>query len=439
MVDADSQEPERAEAHVPERLDPAGKSLADALRVSFRLLTFIMAGLFVLFLGSGTTCIGPDEVGIKKTFGRVVGVAEEGLTYTWPFPVGEIDKVQISIKTLRIDDFWMHETPEDKTMRLSERSVPRVGLRPGWDGALLTGDRNLLHVGLGCTYRVGDALVYRECFGAGTDAKGPPEAETIRSVVCSAVIHASADKTAAGLYNNLDAFVRDVERDAQRQLDELTGTAGTIVIEAISPEESSWPLGARSAYRAVQEAVQQGQQKRNKAISDARETLTEVASNYTEFVGSPWEAGAGRPDPDAPPDAKYNLIRQYEQAGADDEAAGILKQINELLGSGATKGQASQIIAEADAQRFVTVQRVERRARAFEELLPGFRKTPQLLLERQWAETLEEVLGSRTVEKIVLSVRNGRVIIRTGQDPGIARSILRERLRNTKEQEKAGK
>ena len=447
MVDEERSKHERNGPAGPPagRFDPAAQSLADALRVSFRLLTVIMAALFVAFLCSGITCINPDEVGIKRTFGRVVGTADEGLTYTWPFPVGEIEKIRTSIKTLRLEDFWMHETPEDKARPLGERAPPPLGLRPGWDGALLTGDRNLLHVRLTCTYRVGDVKVYREFFGERGDREYEPEKPALRSVLCSAVIHASADKTAAGIYGSLHAFAREVQQEAQRQLDEMTGVANTIIIETINPEGLSWPLQARSAYRAVQEAVQERQEKRDEAVAEARRILTEVAPNYAEFVGEPWqvaERGAARSGSDK---AEYDLIGQYERArkGATPadraEADGLLERIDKVLTSSTTEGEVKRIIDEADTRRFVVKERVEQRAKAFEEMLPGFRKTPQFLLERQWAETLEEILGSPTVEKVILSVREGRVVIRTGQDPAIARNILRRRLKKAEDQKKARK
>ena len=122
MADHPHHHPEHEVEHVPSETDPASRSLADALRVSFALLTFIMVVVALFYLGTGVATIEPHQAGIKKVFGKRVGpVAREGLAYTWPFPIGEIELVSIKEQKLSIDDFWLHETPEDKTKELSAR------------------------------------------------------------------------------------------------------------------------------------------------------------------------------------------------------------------------------------------------------------------------------------------------------------------------------
>ena len=468
-----------------EALDAAGQSLADALRVSFRLLTFIMVLLFVGFLCSGITCINPQEVGIKKTFGRIVGVAEQGLTYTWPFPIGEIEKVRIDEKQLEVEDFWMHETAQDKTKDLSERAPSKQGIRPGWDGALLTGDRYLLHVHLTCNYRIADALAFKEIVGSDPEV----EKEFLRSAVCSAVIHAAANRTAESIMGDHLSFTLAVKEQAQRQLSDTLGireqcvrllegmlgdadgagrtwkelrlltaaergeridalpgraedkvalaeliatrqTGAGILISNISMRPPSWPLQARAAYQTAQRAVQQQEQAVNKAKADARGTLTDAAgqSHVALVVDSSGESKTT--------DADGGWIGRYEKArneGRDAEAAELLEKIDTQLGSEATAGEAKRILDEAESDKTATIQRVRQDVEAFEQLLPGFRKTPTFLLERKWAETLQEILSAPTNEKIVVEVRGETVVIRTKQDPRIAKEILRERLKAQKQ------
>jgi regulator of protease activity HflC (stomatin/prohibitin superfamily) len=475
-----------ADAGETEALDAAGQSLADALRVSFRLLTFIMVLLFVGFLCSGITCINPQEVGIKKTFGRVVGVAEQGLTYTWPYPIGEIEKIAINEKQLEVEDFWMHETPQDKTKDLSERAPSKLGLRPGWDGALLTGDRYLLHVHLTCNYRIADALAFKEVVGSDPEA----EKEIIRSAVCSGVIHAASDRTAEGIMGDHLSFTLAVKEHAQRQLSDalgireqsvrllegmladadaagrtwkelrlLTATerggridalpgraddkavladllatnkAGAgILISNISMRPPTWPLQARAAYEVAQRAVQQQQQTINKAQADARGTLTDAAGqSYVALVidssGTIQDEGAN----------DGGWIGRYEKArGADRdaEAEQLLEEIDTQLDSQSTAGEARGILDAAESDKTATIQGVRQDVEAFEQLLPGFRKTPKFLLERKWAETLEDILSAPTNEKIVVEVRGDTVVIRTKQDPRVAKEILRARLKAQKQ------
>ncbi|MGB2824329.1 MAG: hypothetical protein WBF17_25365, partial [Phycisphaerae bacterium] len=135
--------------------DPGSRHLAAALQTSFRLLGAIMLFGVAVFLGMGFEFVQPGQVAIRTVFGRVVGITPEGLAYNWPAPIGRIDKVNVGERTTAIDEFWMNETKEDQLQpNLRKRSIPKGGLRPGLDGAVLTGDRNLLHVRLECKYAV---------------------------------------------------------------------------------------------------------------------------------------------------------------------------------------------------------------------------------------------------------------------------------------------
>ncbi len=479
---------EHADEGEIEALDAAGQSLADALRVSFRLLSFIMILLFVGFLGSGITCINPQEVGIKKTFGRVVGVAEQGLTYTWPFPIGEIEKVRIDEKQLEVVDFWMHETPQDKTKDLSERAPSKMGLRPGWDGALLTGDRYLLHVHLTCNYRIVDAIAFKEIVGSDPEA----EAELVRSAVCSAVIHAAADRTAESIMGDHLSFTLAVKERAQQQLSDALGirekctrllegmlddaaqaprtveelrllavadrdkriealsgraedkaalaellattrTGAGILISNISMRPPSWPLQARAAYQAAQRAVQEQEQTVNKAKADARGTLTDAAGQ--SYIALVVDSSGDIKEQSANDGGWIGLYEKARRDGRDAEAATLLEKIDAELDGEATAGEARRILDKAESDKTATIQRVRQDVEAFEQLLPGFRKTPQFLLERKWAETLEEILSSPTNEKIVVEVRGDTVVIRTRQDPRIAKELLRQQLKAQKEEQ----
>lgn len=146
-------------------VDPAGEHLAGALRTSFRLLGATMVVGVLAFLAMGFDFVQPGEVAIRSVFGKVVGTTPEGLAYNWPEPIGRIDKVKVGERTFTVQDFWMNETKEDQLQPdLRKREAPRGGLRPGYDGFLLTGDRNVLHLRLKCTWVV-DRTGYELAFG----------------------------------------------------------------------------------------------------------------------------------------------------------------------------------------------------------------------------------------------------------------------------------
>ena len=78
-------------AELREAMDPANRSLADALQLSFRLLQVAIFCLLVLFLFSGFKTIETTQSGVATVWGRIVESddLEPGLHMNWPAPVGE--------------------------------------------------------------------------------------------------------------------------------------------------------------------------------------------------------------------------------------------------------------------------------------------------------------------------------------------------------------
>ena len=56
-----------------EELDPAQRSLADALKVSFQLLKLAMIGLVIAYILTGLFWVKEQQQAIRLRFGRMVG------------------------------------------------------------------------------------------------------------------------------------------------------------------------------------------------------------------------------------------------------------------------------------------------------------------------------------------------------------------------------
>jgi len=442
MSDPSDNRPLREDAGDPQgtvtrQVDPAAESLANALRVSFRVLTVIMVFVVMAFLLTGFKSIEAQEIGVKRVFGKIVGTAEQGLAYTYPFPIGQIEIVNTSERSLMIDDFWMHETAADVGRELYERRAKSKGLRPGWDGALITGDRNLLHVRLTCQYAIQGAE------GAVAYLQNVEDLdETVRSEVCKAAIRAGSGRTADGIKRfEKSAFTRDILERAQRGLNALTKLEGrefeAIRIRKISIEKDGWPLQAQRAYLDAQNAVSERDEVRNQALADARRILNEAAgANYEALVGRPDQFVGALEDNLASPASgePYDLIGQYEAESDPVESARILEQIEQVLLSSSTGGEAAALIADAKAYKTQVIQSAESRAQRFAELLAEYEKAPQFMLERRWADTRDQILSNPTVEKFYIPPGREKTILRISRDPEVRKEIQRERLKLRKEQ-----
>jgi regulator of protease activity HflC (stomatin/prohibitin superfamily) len=412
--------------------DPAGQSLADALRVSFRLLSVIMIVVLFFYLLTGVKTVSNSQVGIKKVFGKIVGLAQPGLAYTWPFPVGNIEIVDTREQRLTISDFWLNETAEQKTQPLLSRQYLGGGLNPGLDGALLTGDRSLLHVRLECRYVIREPMIFAIHVGNAAGG-GDAVAELVRSTMCRAAIRAAAVHTADGLQRaDRNAFASAVRTTTQEELKALD--SGIEVISVLMTD-STWPLGALSAYIEAQNAVSEAEKLKDSARAEAVQILNQATgANYRKLVGDaglenlPISDSAALPATQAAP-AEYNLIGQYQAARADGNdalAEQLLQRIDEVLRSRETSGEASKIIADAETNSLATVQRVQGRVKKFNQLLPSFNKTPDLTLENLWLAVREEILSSPTVEKFYITPGGDKTVLKINRDPEVARDILRE-------------
>ena len=288
-----------AESGSSEQMDAANKSLADALRFSFWLLSVIMIFALGALLLTGLATIEPQEAGLRLLFGRIQGsgderVLGEGLRLAWPQPVGRVERVSVKSQKLKIDDFWMYEKPEEMNRKLSDRQAPMGGLRPGHDGALLTGDRGLVHVKFTCWYSLKAQAA--EPGKAATSAvisylsniADPKEA--IRSAVCNAAIHASATRTVEAIYSTShDEYIREIRDLAQKQVDALESG---IRIDRILVNRASVPIAAIAAFNAVTSARLEGDTAMNKARGRANTILRRAAgANWKKLIGNLEEPG----------------------------------------------------------------------------------------------------------------------------------------------------
>jgi modulator of FtsH protease HflK len=277
--------------------DTAAKSLADALRWSFAILTVIMILVVVGFLLTGVKRIQAQEVGVKKVFGRIVGTVDPGLAYTWPFPIGEIEKVSTRQQTIEVDDLWMFEQAYDKAQpNLAQRTPPEGGLRPGYDGALFTGDRILIHVKLVCFYVISDARDFKmnipEAYTTVNPFTGSAQevdsTQTIvRTALVNAAIHAASQRTADNIQQNQGSFLDDVKMQAQQHLNKLESGIKIDNVNFASPG-ITWPLQALGAYDRAQAAASTKESLISQALNDAKSLLINTAgSNYAILVGEP--------------------------------------------------------------------------------------------------------------------------------------------------------
>lgn len=116
--------------------------VSDTFRRNARNLGPLVAGLLVLVvLATGIYSVGPGELGVVRTFGKVdAAPAGPGLHYAWPF-VQQVDVVNVE-EIRRLEVGFRGEKKEISEARM------------------LTGDENLVEVRMIVQYRVSDPIEF---------------------------------------------------------------------------------------------------------------------------------------------------------------------------------------------------------------------------------------------------------------------------------------
>lgn len=458
----------RAQAGVS--LDPAQKSLAEALRITFFLVQIGMAVLVVLFLLSGARQVREGERGIKLFLGRVAEQdVQPGLSFAWPYPLGEMITVQTGQASVDIDEFFYPAlTPAQRRQPLDDlRLVARMGLKPGRDGAIITGDGNIVHARWSIVYRrqrpaefvqnvypLDEAAMVRAAVERGVvrtvaelpidsflkqasaapidavpapaEAPAPaadapaPDAAPQQALDGEAPAETPATQPAAlaGSESTIALRVREI---AQRTLDEI---GAGIAIEKVVLVEPTPPLSIRRDFADVQAAQSRAEEAREDAERARRERLNAVAGEAHGVI--------------------LERIDAYESAielGDEDRAEAILAQIDALLEGEPVEidgeryerlvsGEAANVISEARQYRTEVVSTTRTAVETFRAKLAQYRASPGVLLNREWTDAYLSMVDSNLVE--IMMVPPGTSLeMWLNRDPDIARAI--EQLINAQE------
>lgn len=400
--------------HDPE--DPAQQSLADALRVSFGLLKWIMAVLIVVYLFTGIFSVNEQERAVRLRFGKLVGepgeqVYGQGLHLGWPYPVEQYVKIPVDWRSMTLDRaFWFSPPPGSEGQTLDE--MQGQALNPQRDGSLITGDANIVHGKFRVDYRIEDPAAFVQNVGDLAVLE-----QLVRNAAERAIVHVVAGSDADAVLRTIDGVpVRELMRES---LDALE--AGVAVGE-VSMIDTTAPLSVRQAYQQAVNAESERAQQIEEARQRATSTLNEAAGEaYDELLV---------------------LVEAYETAratGDADEAQRLLATIDRALdtqqvadaqgGTVRIGGLVATTISRARTDSTAHVQRIKGDANYFTQMLERYRVAPQLVTSSLWQATREAILTGEGIESIYSPAgREQRLVIIANRDPNLKQEQERKRL-----------
>jgi membrane protease subunit HflK len=388
-----------AEAALRQALDPANQSLAEALRLSYRVLQLAMLGLVAVFLLSGFQTVSEGQVAVKTVFGRIQGAPGDeavapGLQPFWPYPVGEIVRVRQKDAVTLTTEFWPRFREGISTLEAATGAAsPDDPIRPGVDGSLVTADGDLAHVRIAAEFTVEDVVRTLDEF------RPDVLREVVRRALQRGMVLTAAEFTLQELLESRDLPEQVLRTKAQAQLDAMS--SGIKLVSVSMPDKSA-PLAIRNALGRVQEARENAKLSVEKAQQDANATLVGAAGpEYAKLL---------------------DLVDRHDlELSRGDVAAAdaVLAEIGARLEGPENSGRTAAAINRAKAYSTGVTATLGKEVRRLASLAPSFRENSGQLVRKLWLDMLREVLSSPTAEVMAAPAEGGPVRIGLETSPDI--------------------
>lgn len=420
---------------VGDLMDPANKSLADALRIAYRLLQASIVVMLVLFALSGIQQVGASEVGMRVTLGKIVGRnLPQGLAFSWPQPFGDVLKVKRTDELVEVKKAFfpgLSKTEEDTLNDPAKRQQGladggRDFLDPDSDGALLTADGFMVHTRWQVTYRRKDGTDGPTTLERiASDAQEEKDREsTERQIVTAAirrgvVLAASSMTVDEVLYDQSEnkAFRRvDVvaKEEAQKLLNQMN--IG-IELQQFKKVDQIPPRFVIKSFNDVQSAQARAGAERTDAQAAAQQKLAQAAGEGAPVILS-----------------QIDMYESQLAAGKTAEADATLARIHALMQRqtvtidgkevhATVSGDVSRRLSDATQYRTSVVSRARSDASAYTAKLAAFRANPQVFLSGEWTDAYTTFSRTETLQTMLLPPGLERLVLRINKDPEVDKDV----------------
>ncbi len=373
-------QPQAPDKSATEDLDDAGRSLSEALRISFIILKVIMAVLILAFLASGFKTVGSDEQALVLRFGKIRGVGENRVLkprtrpyWIFPYPVDMMVKVPVEKKVdLVVRSFWYYQSQE---RMLSEPSIEKTRILPELDpiqdGYCITrseeqndtisgsggSDYNIVHCKWQLTYQIDDperffTNIYVEDVKPGDiyfDVITENIAPLLQNLFEDAIVTATVNYTIDDImFEQVARLTEHIRGLLQEKLDTIESGVKVVRVQLT---DKTWPRQVRVAFQASVSASQESEQTISKARTYAENTVIKASA------------------------------------------------------------LAQEKIAEAQAYRTKVVASARANAEYLKELLPEYRKRPELVAREIYLDAIERIFTNVNEKFVIPKGAEWRILV----------------------------
>jgi modulator of FtsH protease HflK len=387
-------------SHPVTESDTAGKSLSEALELSFTVLKVIMVILVIAFFASGFKTVGTEEKALVLRFGKIRGTGPErvlgpGPHWIWPYPIDEIIRIPTAGKdNLEINSFWYYLTEREQLSGKADEIDTNKALDPLRDGYCLTrsgnrdpnstdnqgNDYNIVHTQWQLTYHIdnpelfftniqipnvkpGD--IYNDVIKKGME---PLLKNMFEDIVVTKMVNYTIDEAVT----SRERIPAEVKESLQRKLDSIDSG---IEIVSVQLTKSEVPRQVKKVFEATTIATMNRSDAIKQADTKARKLLLETAG----------------------PDA-----RKLYDSLHDDK---MTQEQKEILWS-QLSGKLMATLTDARRYAATVAKNAEASAKYLQSLLPEYRKYPDVVINRLYYDTMVKVL-SNADEKFTIQTSAG--------------------------------
>lgn len=229
------------------------------------VLVAIGVGLWLL---SGFYTVGPNQVGLNLVFGRYTGKTSPGLNYNWPFPIGGVDKLNVTDRNA-FNVGFVSRPDYSRPNATSLVDVPEESL-------MLTGDENIADVKFVVFWQIDPSHPEDFAFNVADPA------ETVKAVAESAMREIVGHSQ---IQQILTAERKVIEPAAQQLMQKVLNSyhAGVLVLQ-VQLQSVDPPAEVIASFRDVTAAQQDEARLRNQGQAYANTKVPEARGQAAVIV-----------------------------------------------------------------------------------------------------------------------------------------------------------
>ena len=374
-------------------------AIFQGLDAGLRMFRWVVLVLLAFFFASGITMVQPNNIALVLRFGRLEGktaatqINPPGLLLALPYPIDQVIQVPVREEgEVTTEEVWKSLKTEDE----KERSYM---IDPIKEGYVLTGDRNIVQAKVTVKYQISDPIAFRLWVEDPEAIITDTVLAALTQTVCSWKVDDVIRQQRVGPDGSKPSGKAAKEGTAKRNapaapLALAAPPALAAPLAPAAPADADATPGDSGGERKGSEGLaRQVWKKTQRRLDEVKIGVTITALEF---------------DAIHPPRHVISWFHEVESRKISKQTA---KSEAESFKNETVKGaetQAAQRTAQAKTYYAVLTSQAQAELSAFQPLHAKYVENPELVAQRLYAETLEEVF--RKVGKLDFLNKDTRVI-----------------------------